>query len=929
MSLVDQAMLQFFSANPSPMMLVHPRGCAVARVNDGYTRAFGYTDADLAGQAFPSLKQFTDHKQLREVVDCLESGEELKDYPLRLRTRQGDLRDALVSIASFTLDNSDLALMTFVDITHLTRFEQELVESERNLKRSQAIAHVGHWSWDTRTNRVTWSDEMYRIFGLEPQSITGDLDEIVRNAIHPDDRERVIALNQAVVESGRPAEAEYRVVWPDGSVHTVWAIPGDATLDHQGHIVRLFGIVQEITERRAAEKKIEKLARLYGTLSQVNQTIVRVRDEETLFKEICRVAVEYGQFNLAWIGLVDRTSGEVRPVAHHGYADIEFTLPPINLHDSVFDRSAMGIAFRSEKVLLVHDVLTDPRIKYLKPLAEKYNFFSLAFVPFRRNGEVIGFLNLDSAEKEYFDEDDIRLLEEISLDISFALDTIEVEKHRRLTEQSLRESEHRYSTLFENLLNGFALCKMVFENGKPKDFMYLLVNRAFEQLTGLKDVTGKWVTEVIPGIRESDDGLFEIYGRVVLTGKPEKFEIYVKALKMWFSVSVYSPEREHFVAVFEVITARKEAERKIEEQVERLTALRKIDEAITGSLELKTMFAIILEQVCTLLHIDAAAILLYNPKLNWLSLAAAHGFRGKRIARLTLRLGEDYAGRSALERRMIAVPDLASADPPLEKGELIAGEDFHCMLDVPLISGGQVKGVLEVFHRSPLEPDAEWIDLFEMLANQAAIAIDKAQTYDELARSNIELLNAYDETIEGWSRALDLRDKETEGHTQRVTEMTLRLADAFGVSDTEIVHMRRGALLHDIGKLGVPDYILFKAGQLSDEEMAAMQKHPQYAYDMLSPIAFLRPATDIPYCHHEKWDGSGYPRGLKGEVIPLSARIFAVIDVWDALCSDRPYRPAWSKEKARAYIKAQSGKHFDPAVVEKFLLMLQEFGEDM
>jgi putative two-component system response regulator len=181
------------------------------------------------------------------------------------------------------------------------------------------------------------------------------------------------------------------------------------------------------------------------------------------------------------------------------------------------------------------------------------------------------------------------------------------------------------------------------------------------------------------------------------------------------------------------------------------------------------------------------------------------------------------------------------------------------------------------------------------------------------------LLQAYDQTIEGWARALDLRDKETEGHSRRVTQLTLELAKAAGIDGEALIHIRRGALLHDIGKLGVPDAVLLKPSRLDDEEWELMRQHPQMAYDMLYPIEYLRPALEIPYCHHEKWDGSGYPRGLKGEEIPLSARLFAVVDVWDALTSERPYRPAWTIEQALAYLKEQAGRHFDPNVVELFL----------
>jgi putative two-component system response regulator len=194
----------------------------------------------------------------------------------------------------------------------------------------------------------------------------------------------------------------------------------------------------------------------------------------------------------------------------------------------------------------------------------------------------------------------------------------------------------------------------------------------------------------------------------------------------------------------------------------------------------------------------------------------------------------------------------------------------------------------------------------------------------KLREANAQLLNAYEATIEGLSHALDLRDRETEGHSRRVTEVTVKLAQALNISDEEIVHIRRGALLHDMGKIGIPDSILHKPDTLTGEEWAVMRKHPQFAYDMLSHIEYLRPALDIPYSHHEKWDGSGYPRGLKGEDIPMSARLFAIADVWDAVTSDRPYRTAWTDEQARAYIREQSGKHFDPKVVDLFFIVIEE-----
>jgi HD-GYP domain-containing protein (c-di-GMP phosphodiesterase class II) len=368
---------------------------------------------------------------------------------------------------------------------------------------------------------------------------------------------------------------------------------------------------------------------------------------------------------------------------------------------------------------------------------------------------------------------------------------------------------------------------------------------------------------------------------------------------------------------------RAELHERTERQVRRLTALRDVDIAIASSFDLRVTLNILIDQAISQLNVNAADILLYNPTLQNLSYIAGQGFISSGILQSQQRIGEGLAGKAILERSLIQVPDL-NAEPHFARQSLLQKEEFVSYFAVPLVGKGQIKGVFEVFHRSSLSPSAGWLNFLQTLASQAAIAIDNAQLFENLQRTNQELSLAYDTTLEGWGRALELRDKETEGHTRRVTEMTVQLARRMGIGDEELTHVRRGVLLHDIGKMGVPDQILRKTGPLTEDEWDSMQNHPQYAYDLLYPIAYLRPALDIPYCHHERWDGRGYPRGLSGDEIPVAARIFSIIDVWDALLSDRPYRKAWSREKTLAYIKEQSGKRFDPAVVKEFLKMLAE-----
>jgi len=315
-------------------------------------------------------------------------------------------------------------------------------------------------------------------------------------------------------------------------------------------------------------------------------------------------------------------------------------------------------------------------------------------------------------------------------------------------------------------------------------------------------------------------------------------------------------------------------------------------------------------------------VLVLRPGSTTLEYGAGFGFRTRDIEDHEVQVGEGIAGRCVLERRPAYVRDLRESADSIAREAFTAREKFVGYYCIPLINKREVKGVLEIFQRSVLEPDKDWIDFLHTLAGQTAIAIESATLFEGLQRSNIELGLAYDETIEGWSHALDLRDKETEGHTLRVTELTLRLAKEFSFSNAEMVHIRRGALLHDIGKMGIPDEILFKPGALSEAEWVIMRKHPQFAYDLLSPIRYLRPALDIPYCHHEKWDGTGYPNGLKGEQIPLSARLFGIVDVWDALRSDRPYRTGWAQEKVLEHLRSQQGTHFDPDVVKRFLRVI-------
>ena len=387
----------------------------------------------------------------------------------------------------------------------------------------------------------------------------------------------------------------------------------------------------------------------------------------------------------------------------------------------------------------------------------------------------------------------------------------------------------------------------------------------------------------------------------------------------WFDARLIPVAGSQAMLIARDITECREIDIKMKRQMQQLSILRSIDLAIASGLDLNLLLSMLLDRVTALMHVDAATVLLLNPKTNILEFASGKGFRSNILQYTRLKLGEGCAGRVALERKMINIPDLRVDRMEFGRSPLFVQENFVTYWGVPLMAKGRVLGVLEMFHRSPLNPDADLRNFLAMVAGQAAIAIDSAKMFSELQRSNVELSLAYDATIEGLSRALDLRDKETKEHAFRVTDITVKLAARLGVEQSDLIHMRRGAILHDIGKVAIPDQILFKPGPLAKEEWEIMRRHPDIAVELLSPVSYLERALEIPHWHHEKWNGTGYPDGLHREDIPFAARLFALADVYDALISNRPYRSAWSKQDAIRYIESEAGQHFDPKIVPEFL----------
>ncbi len=580
-------------------------------------------------------------------------------------------------------------------------------------------------------------------------------------------------------------------------------------------------------------------------------------------------------------------------------------------------------------------------------------------VPMQLGDEVVGVISVQSYRPNSFSERESELLSTIADTVAIAIENArlyEAEKQRttRLTQivklgielASLRQEDEVLETLVNHVADVMdsPTCTVMLIDAEKNE----AVLRAGTGLPAGSDKTRVPLSS--PAIRK----LIETGEPLILSDidrqEPSIRRILVRPdLKAFFAypmvrggrvigVLTLSKQRKYQPSAEEISACHLLAERaaaalenarlfeKTERHLQQVQALRAIDAAIASSFDLKAILNIILQQIIAQLGVDAVDILLLNPHNYAFEYSIGKGFLTNAIEKSRFLLGEGVIGHQIMERRTIHIPDLKAVIHNFLRADIFRAEGFTTYSAVPLIAKGEVKGVLEIYQRTQSEQSAEWVEFLETLAGQVTIAIDNSQLFTNLQRSNLELSLAYDATIEGWSRALDMRDTVTEGHTKRVTEMALRLARVMGMSEADLVHMRRGILLHDMGKMGVPDTILLKPDALSEEEWKIMHMHPQYAFEMLAPISYLRPALDIPGSHHEKWDGTGYPRGLKGEQIPLAARIFAVVDVFDALTSDRPYRKAWTRKKSLQYILDEKGKFFDPRVVDVFMSMKQEMG---
>ncbi len=816
-----------------------------------------------------------------------------------------ELLSRFAELASIAIENARLYTLSQQELAERKIAEEALREAEAEYRQLVERLPVVVYTSEMGVAGV-WhyvSPQIESLLGFTPDEWKADPTLWYRQ-IHPDDREMQETLEeQTYSNGGRTFDSAYRMKTRNG--REVWVRDtGHVLPPQEGAPPIVQGILVDITQRKQAEAlqsaiaRISDAASLGGGMDEFYRTI-HASLRSVMFADNFFIALYDKERDLLQFPY---------------YVDEKDAAPddsPLgNGLTAYVIRNGMPLFGKTETMRkLEEDGLLEPvgtrAIDWLG-------------VPLKIEHETIGAMAVQTyAEGLRYNPRDLDILKFVSTQVALSIE-------RKQSAENLRAAEARYRTLVEQLpmvvyVNPIEnVAATVYVSPQIKDFLGYsqeewLKNPEFWQQTLYPEDRARVLTEV-DKMRSSNAPFDQEYRMIRRDGRV----IWIRDQVTLLHDSEGRPLLWQGLMVD--ITAGKRAEEQIKLQVERLKALRMIDMFIASGTDLRLTLQTILQQAVNQLHVDAADILLLNPSMHVLEFSDGIGFRTRGIEQTVLRVGEDLAGQAVFRRELISVEDLSAH----ENHPVFTPEEFIGYRGIPLIAKGEVKGVLEVFNRSRFQEDSEWMEFLESLAGQAALAVDSASLFESLQRTNIELSLAYETTLEGWSDALDLRDKETEGHTQRVTELTLKLAEAMGVGEKERVHIRRGALLHDIGKMGIPDRILLKPDVLTAEEWEIMRQHPVYAYNLLSKIHHLRPALDIPYCHHERWDGSGYPRGLKEEAIPLAARIFAVVDVWDALCSDRPYRPAWSREQALSYIQSLSGVHFDPQVLEAFLKMIGE-----
>ena len=714
--------------------------------------------------------------------------------------------------------------------------------------------------------------------------------------IHAQDRERVRALVEQAQQTDEVFEAEYRMVSRTGAI--VW-VRDRARVVRLEQSALLHGVLIDLTERKETEARLarqnQELDMLFNLTTVMNQN----ESEEITLSVAQHTMAELLNADHVSILLYD-AAGELQPrtalaepdaLAAHVRACLPWTRTASEPH-------SMWIA----------DVQAEQTPSVWRAQVWADTVRALGLVPLVKQDELLGVLVLAYDAPRAFTTQDNLLAQTIANQTAAALARIQAQAALETANQEMSGIFNAVPDLYFRLANdGMVLaCR----TGARNEFLGVSQNWS-----------GRNIRNVFPGYVAAQFWSAMQECQNTRASVSLEYELSAPSGEQTYEARFHAIANAQMVVIIRNITARRAAE----ELNLALTALAQELMSVQTKAQAAKLIAQVSDQ---LLGWDSFLFVLYSQAENrFVEVVAAYDIVNG--VRAPIRLSDNFTPSPLIQRalRENGVIELR-ADPemnsPVEHRMGDTNRPSASLLFVPMRHDERVIGVLSVQSYRVNAYDENSLTTLRALADHCGAAFARIQAQEDLRQKNIELELAYDETIAGWARALELRDNETHNHSQRVAEMTLAIARRLGVSEEEIKNMRRGALLHDMGKVGVPDAILHKGGALTPEEKEIMQRHPMYAYEMLKDIAYLAPAMDIPYAHHEWWDGSGYPRGLKGEAIPLAARIFAVVDVWDALTSDRPYRQRWQPAQVRAYLQEKAGTQFDPRIVGVLMELLDE-----
>ncbi len=910
---------------------VHSQGVLVY-VNEAGVRLLGANSAEeLTGVSIIEFVHPDSSVRVLERLQDLQKGLEAPAAEEKFVRKDGSIINVEITAYPFVYRNAPAVQVVIRDLTEQKHAAEALRANEERLR--GIIDHTQNIYFERAADGVlTYISAQARyILGYEPEEMLGSWRDYITD--HPVNQ-RGIELADKASATG-VAQGPYIIELKAKDGKHVWVEVRETPVVREQKPISIVGALSDITARKKAEENLERrLAELTvlqavavaGSQSySVDDVIKRATQivSGMLYPDNCGVLLlnEAGDslkiHSSYWGTLFDGATDEL-PVSAGIIGQVACTGQPVRANDVAHHPAYIEVTGGIQSELCV---------------------------PIRVSEKIIGVFNIESRKIDAFEEEDERVLSTIAGTLGTAIARIRLlntEQKRRQEAENLREATAALTKtieldrLFDIILESLSKlvsytsasievvdleqAEIVASRGLPEGYQFLGKKYGFrpEQLG-----VGIGRPIIVPDVR-ADNRFLKFEGADYIRGWMGIPMIAQGNLIGYLNldsdeVDFYNEEQADVVQIFanQAATAIQNAYRFQSETKRRNEAenLQVAATAVTSSLDVEEVLQTILIALKEVTPYDSTSVLLLEG--DQVRIRAAKGLPAPAMALNQLFPANNPLLREIQRSVKAVIVEDAQRDNRFEKW---AGADnIHGWIGVPLIARGQIIGyiTLDSYRVGAFnEKDAE---LAQTFAHQAAVAIDNAHLFTRLQETNEELSKAYDTTLEGWGKALELRDKETQGHTVRVTEMTIRLAQRIGLREPELTHVRRGVQVHDIGKMGVPDNILHKKTPLTKKEWAILREHPRYAFELLYPISYLRPSLDIAYCHHERWDGVGYPRGLKGKEIPLAARIFAVVDVWDALTSNRAYRKAWPRKRVIKHIRDEAGKHFDPQIVESFL----------